>query len=142
MALKEALIAFDREEVPIGAVIVHEGRVVGRAHNQVELLKDPTAHAEMLAITQATEALGSWRLQNTVLYTTLEPCPMCAGAIQLARIPRVVFGTRDSKKGACGSLLNLLKDDRFNHTSEIIEGVLEHECAAILQEFFQSLRKK
>ena len=141
MALDEAIKAYDRKEVPVGAVIVHQSKVVARAHNQVELLKDATAHAEMLAITQAEEALQSWRLTETTLYVTLEPCPMCAGAIQLARIPRLVFGALDPKKGACGSLMNLPSDTRFNHTTQITNGILADDSQALLKDFFTKLRK-
>ena len=140
LALKEAARAFDVDEVPIGCVIVREGRVIGRAHNQRELLHDPTAHAEIIAITQAAEALGDWRLTETTLYVTLEPCLMCAGAIVLGRIPRVVFGVRDPKGGAVRSLYETLEDKRLNHQVEVIEGVRPQECRAILQEFFQHRR--
>jgi tRNA(adenine34) deaminase len=139
-ALREARRALEEEEVPVGAVIVHEGRIVGRAHNQRERLKDPTAHAEMVAITQAAAALESWRLDRTTLYVTLEPCLMCAGAIVNARIPRVVFGAPDHRFGACGSLYQVGRDSRLNHTFELTGGVLEGECAAILQEFFSGKR--
>jgi len=139
-ALKEAIKAYDNKEVPVGAVIVYENRIIARAYNQVELLRDPTAHAEMIAITQASEALGSWRLLNTKMYVTLEPCPMCAGAIQLARIPKLIYGAVDPKKGACGSLLNIVTDKRFNHQVEVVSGVMEKDCGALLSEFFRELR--
>jgi tRNA(adenine34) deaminase len=142
LALKEAIKGFDAKEVPIGCVILHDNKVIARAHNQVELLRDPTAHAEMIAITQASEALESWRLFECTLYTTLEPCPMCSGAIQLARIDTVVIGAMDPKKGACGSLINLLEDSRFNHTCEIHTGVMAEDSSALLSEFFKRLRKK
>jgi tRNA(adenine34) deaminase len=139
-ALREARRALEEDEVPVGAVIVHEGRVIGRAHNQRERLKDPTAHAEMVAITQAAAALENWRLENTTLYVTLEPCLMCAGAIVNARIPRVVFGAPDERFGACGSLYQVGRDTRLNHEFELVGGVLVGECAAILQEFFSGKR--
>ncbi len=140
LALKEAVRAFDADEVPIGCVIVRDGRIIGRAHNQRELLHDPTAHAEIIAITQAAEAVGDWRLTETTLYVTLEPCTMCAGAIVLARIPRVVFGVRDPKGGAVRSLYQVLEDERLNHQVEVVEGVRPLECRSILQEFFQHRR--
>jgi tRNA(adenine34) deaminase len=146
-ALREAQVAFDEDEVPIGAVIVHddastvERRVIGIAHNQREQLRDPTAHAEMIAITQAAEALGNWRLNGCTLYVTLEPCPMCAGAIVLARIPRVVFGAADPKAGAVTTLYQLLNDARLNHRAEVIAGVLTEQCGEILSRFFQYKRQ-
>src|SRR5258706_11571198 len=124
MAYHEALAALEEDEVPVGAVIVHDGRVVAAAHNQREQLRDPTAHAEMIAITQAAEALGSWRLEGCTLYVTLEPCPMCAGAIVQARIPRLVYGATDPKAGAVRSLFEVLGDKRLNHQAEVIAGVL------------------
>jgi tRNA(adenine34) deaminase len=135
-ALVEARAAFDAEEVPIGAVIVHEGRVIAAAHNQREQLHDPTAHAEMIAITQAAGALGSWRLLDCLLYVTLEPCPMCAGAIVQARLPTVVYGTPDPKAGACHTLYQITDDPRLNHRCTVVGGVMREECAAILREFF------
>ena len=140
MALREAAAARDADEVPIGCCIVHDGRVIARAHNQRETLHDPTAHAEMIAITQAAEALGDWRLLETTLYVTLEPCPMCAGAIVLARIPRVVFGVRDPKAGAVRTLYQLLEDDRLNHRVVVAEGVRAAECGGVLREFFKGKR--
>jgi tRNA(adenine34) deaminase len=140
IALRESQKALDIQEVPVGAVIVHEGRIIAKAHNQRELLRDPTAHAEMIAITQAAEAMQSWRLENTIMYVTLEPCPMCAGAIVLARIPEVVFGAQDPKTGAAGSLMNLLQDDRLNHQVRLTGGVMAQECGAILRDFFTRLR--
>jgi tRNA(adenine34) deaminase len=140
MALREAARARDEDEVPIGCVIVHRGRPVGRAHNQRETLRDPTAHAEMIAITQAAEALGDWRLLDTTLDVTLEPCAMCAGAIVLARIPRVVYGPRDPKAGAVRSLYRLLDDARLNHQVEVVEGVCEDACREALQAFFRYRR--
>ena len=139
-ALDEARAAFEEDEVPVGAVVVHEERVIAQAHNQRETLNDPTAHAEMIAITQAAEALGSWRLTNCTLYVTLEPCPMCAGAIVQARRPTVIFGAADPKGGGCQSLYAITNDERLNHRSVVIGGVLEHECSTILTEFFQQQR--
>ena len=135
-ALAQARAAFDEEEVPIGAVIVYQDRVIAEAHNQREALRDPTAHAEMIAITQAAESLGSWRLLDCTLYVTLEPCPMCAGAIVQARIPTVIYGTTDMKAGACHTLYNITSDSRLNHQCAVMGGVLRDECRAILQEFF------
>src|SRR5688572_13506525 len=135
-ALRQAVKAYEAEEVPIGAVIVREGRVIARAFNQVELLKDATAHAEMLAITQAEQAVGDWRLNECTLYITKEPCPMCAGAIVHVRFPRVVFGASDPKSGAAGSVLNLLQMAQLNHRSQITRGVREEECRKLLQSFF------
>jgi tRNA(adenine34) deaminase len=140
LALAEARLAFDEDEVPVGAVIVHQERVIAAAHNQREALRDPTAHAEMVAITQAAEALGSWRLLDCVLYVTLEPCPMCAGAIVQARLPTVVYGTRDPKAGACHTLYQITTDARLNHQAAVIGGVLADECRTILQEFFLQQR--
>jgi tRNA(adenine34) deaminase len=144
-ALEQARQAFDEGEVPIGAVIVHNDRIIGAAGNQREQLRDPTAHAEMIAITQAAESLGSWRLLDCTLYATLEPCPMCAGAIVQARIPTVVYGTTDEKAGACHTLFQITNDARLNHRSTVIGGVLRDECRDLLREFFaiqRSLGKK
>jgi tRNA(adenine34) deaminase len=140
-ALREAQAAFDEDEVPIGAVVVCEGRVIAAAHNQREQLRDPTAHAEMIAITQAAQALGNWRLEGCTLYVTLEPCPMCAGAIVLARITRVVFGAADPKAGAVATLYRLLDDGRLNHRSEVATGVLADQCGEILSRFFGQKRR-
>jgi tRNA(adenine34) deaminase len=142
MALEEAALAADADEVPVGAAIVslQEG-VVGRAHNQREALCDPTAHAEMIAITQAAQALGSWRLDHCVLYVTLEPCPMCAGAIVQARLPLVVYGCTDPKAGACHTLYQIPSDVRLNHRAQVIGGVLADRCAAVLSGFFAAKRK-
>src|SRR5664279_2206641 len=140
-ALRMAVRAYEAEEVPIGAVIVRAGRIIARAWNQVELLKDATAHAEMLALTQAQEAVGDWRLTDCTLYVTKEPCPMCAGAIVHTRINRVVFGASDPKAGAAGSALNLLQFPTLNHQCEITGGVREPECRALLQAFFADQRK-
>ena len=140
LALLEARQAFDEGEVPVGAVIVHGQRVIASAHNQREALNDPTAHAEMVAITQAAEALGAWRLLDCTLYVTLEPCPMCAGAIVQARLPMVVYGTTDPKAGACHTLYQITEDPRLNHRAKVLGGVLADECRAILQEFFAQQR--
>ncbi len=140
-ALRQAAAALEEDEVPVGAVIVHEDRIIGRAHNDREKLNDPTAHAEMIAITQAAAALESWRLTGATLYVTLEPCLMCAGALVNGRIKRVVFGARDERAGACGSLYQVGLDTRLNHRFEVTGGVLEDECAAILQQFFRKKRK-
>jgi tRNA(adenine34) deaminase len=139
-ALRQAAKAQEAGEVPVGAVIVCEGRIIARAFNQVELLKDATAHAEMLALTQAEEIAGDWRLTNCVLYVTKEPCPMCAGAIVHTRVSRVVFGASDPKSGAAGSAMNLLQCPTLNHRSEITGGVREAECRVLLQNFFARQR--
>jgi len=141
-ALDQARVAFQAEEVPIGAVVVHQGRVIGEGWNQREQLKDPTAHAEMIAITQAAQALDSWRLLDCTLYVTLEPCPMCAGAIVQARIPTVVYGAPDPKAGACHTLFRITEDARLNHRATVIGGVLQPESQAILQEFFALQRSR
>lgn len=135
-ALDQAQRAFDGAEVPVGAVVVHEHRVIGEGFNQRETLNDPTAHAEMIAITQAAQALQSWRLLDCTLYVTLEPCPMCAGAIVQARLPTVVYGTSDPKGGACHTLYQITDDPRLNHRSAVIGGVLQSDCRSLLQEFF------
>ena len=140
MALEQARIAESLNEVPIGAVVVHQGRVIGAAHNQREMLRDPTAHAEMLAITQAADAIGDWRLIDCALYVTLEPCPMCAGAIVNARVPLVIFGATDPKAGAAMSLFHLLSDERLNHRCEVVPGVMAEACGEILTRFFQRQR--
>ena len=140
MALEQARQAFEIGEIPVGAVITHGDRVIAAAHNQREQLRDPTAHAEMIAITQAAEAVGNWRLTDCVLYVTLEPCPMCAGAIINARIPRVVFGAADPKAGAVQSVFRLLSDARLNHRAEIFAGVLQARCSQILTHFFEQRR--
>jgi len=141
LALQQAEQALAQDEVPVGAVIVHHGRVIGSAYNQREQLCDPTAHAEMLAITQAAAALRCWRLEDCTLYVTLEPCPMCAGAIIQARIPTVVYGAADPKAGAATSLFRLLDDPRLNHRCEVVAGVLADQCGAILTDFFRRQRK-
>ncbi len=140
LALKAAVDAADAGEVPVGAVIFHGDRLIARAHNQRELLQDPTAHAEILAITQAAAALGSWRLDDCSMYVTLEPCAMCAGALVLSRIPRLVYGARDPKAGACGSVLDVLGCERLNHTVEVTPDILSEPCGQLLREFFQARR--
>jgi len=141
LAFDQAVAASELDEVPVGAVIVRGERVIGAAHNLCQQLRDPTAHAEMIAITQAAEAVGDWRLEQCALYVTLEPCPMCAGAILQARIPTVIFGASDPKGGAVGSLYQLLSDERMNHQSEVISGILAKPCGLLLTEFFQNKRK-
>ncbi len=141
-ALRQAKKALEAEEVPVGAVVVREGRIIARAFNQVELLKDATAHAEMLALTAAEEVVGDWRLTDCTLYVTKEPCPMCAGAIVQVRLARVVFGVSDPKGGAVGGALNLLQLPSLNHRGEIIRGVREAECRALLQGFFAEQRQR
>jgi tRNA(adenine34) deaminase len=140
MALEEAAQATAIAEVPIAALLVHRGAILARSHNYRETWQDPTAHAEMLVIREASKTLGSWRLIDTTLYVTLEPCAMCLGAIILARIPRVVFGARDPKAGACGSVMDFTNDPRLNHQVEVVGGVLEEESQALLKEFFRQLR--
>ncbi|GMW00310.1 MAG: tRNA-specific adenosine deaminase [Candidatus Hydrogenedentota bacterium] len=140
-ALREANHAKEKGEVPVGCVIVWDGQIIGKAHNQRETLQDPTAHAEVLAITQAADYLKSWRLEGATMYVTLEPCPMCAGAIILSRISEVHFGASDPKAGCCGSLMDLLADSRFNHNPNVHSGLLAAECGAILTEFFQQIRR-
>lgn len=142
LALEEAKKAEELGEVPIGAIIVRNGEIIGRGYNRREIDRDPLAHAELLAIKEASQTLGGWRLLDTTLYVTLEPCPMCAGAIVQARISRVVFGTYDPKAGCAGTLMNLLQEPRFNHQVEITSSVCETECAEILKSFFKKLRKK
>lgn len=139
-ALRQAARAYEAEEVPVGAVVVRDGRIIARAFNQVELLKDATAHAEMLVLTQAEQAVGDWRLTDCTLYVTKEPCPMCAGAIVHVRLARVVFGASDPKCGAAGSALNLLQFPTINHQCQITIGVRESECRALLQNFFVEQR--
>jgi tRNA(adenine34) deaminase len=139
-ALRLADKAFETDEVPVGALVVRQGKIIGRAYNQVELLKDATAHAEMLALTQAEAAVGDWRLTDCDLYVTKEPCIMCAGALVHVRIRRVVFGCVDPQSGGAGGMINLLQHPALNHRCEITGGVLQHECAAILQDFFRTKR--
>lgn len=140
-ALRQAEKALKAEEVPVGAVVVQAGRIIARAWNQVELLKDATAHAEMLAITQAEAAVGDWRLSDCDLYVTKEPCPMCAGALVHVRMRRVIFGCSDDRGGAAGGAMNLLQQPTLNHRCDITGGVLSDECAALLQSFFRARRK-
>jgi tRNA(adenine34) deaminase len=140
LALREAEQALAHDDVPIGAVVVREGEVIGAAHNERELRHDPTAHAELLALREAAARLESWRVLDSVLYVTLEPCTMCAGAIVLARVPRVVFGTADPKAGAAGSVLDVLAEPRFNHRPEVAGGLLAPECASLLTAFFGDRR--
>jgi tRNA(adenine34) deaminase len=140
LAIREAQAAAEHEDVPIGAVVVRDGEVVGSGHNERELRQDPTAHAEVLALREAARALGLWRVLDSVLYVTLEPCAMCAGAIVLARVPRVVFGCTDPKAGAAGSVLDVLAEPRLNHRPEVAGGLLAAECAALLTDFFGTRR--
>ncbi len=140
IALEEAEKAADKLEVPVGAVVVQSGQVIGRGHNLREASQDPTSHAEMIAIRAAANEIGSWRLEEADLYVTLEPCPMCAGAILQARLKRVVYGATDPKAGAAGTLYNLLEDERFNHQVELVIGVRAEESSQLLQDFFRQLR--
>ena len=140
-ALREAHASLAKDEVPVGCVIVHDGLVIGRGHNQVEALQDATAHAEILAIGAASNALGSWRLGDCTLYVTLEPCSMCAGAIVLARLGRLVYGASDPKAGGCGSVTDVTGETRLNHRVPITSGVLAEECGELLREFFRRKRK-
>ncbi len=141
-ALRQAHRAYEAEEVPVGAVVVRAGRIIARAFNQVEMLKDATAHAEMLALTQAENALGDWRLTDCVLYVTKEPCPMCAGAIVHTRLARVVFGAFDPKGGAGGSAMNILQFPTLNHRCDVASGILEPECRGLLKAFFEEQRSR
>jgi tRNA(adenine34) deaminase len=141
-ALREADRTQESEDVPVGAVVIRGGRVIGRGYNQREALKDPTAHAEMIALTAAAADMRSWRLEGCTLYVTLEPCTMCAGAIVLARVERVVFGAYDPKAGACGSIYNILEDGRLNHRPAVTAGVLAQECGDLLRAFFAGQRAK
>jgi tRNA(adenine34) deaminase len=140
LALREAERALEHDDVPIGAVVMREGEVIGAAGNERELRQDPTAHAEILALREASHAIGSWRVLDSVMYVTLEPCAMCAGALVLARVPRVVYGTPDPKAGAAGSILDILAEPRLNHRPEVAGGLLAAECAALLTAFFASRR--
>ena len=140
LALREAGRAPEHEDIPVGAVIVREGEVIGAGHNERELREDPTAHAELIALREAARAVGSWRVLDSVLYVTLEPCAMCAGAVVLARVPRVVFGTSDPKAGAAGSVLNVLAEPRLNHRPQVQSGLLAEDCADLLRAFFASRR--
>ncbi|MDZ8120353.1 tRNA adenosine(34) deaminase TadA [Pontiella agarivorans] len=141
MALREARLAAEEGEVPCGAVIVLNGEVIGKAHNQTETLNDPTAHAEVLAITQATQTVGNWRLNDAVMYVTKEPCPMCAGALVLSRMKKVVWGMTDPVRGGATSKFNILNEADLNHAVEVEAGLLEGECRFVMQEFFQKLRQ-
>ena len=140
-AIELARKALESEDVPIGALVVYRGRVIGRGYNQREKLQDPTAHAEMLALTAAAEYIGHWRLENCTVYVTLEPCPMCAGALVLARVARLVYGAADEKAGACGSLYQITQDPRLNHRVETVSGVLAEAAVELLQAFFQRRRE-
>jgi len=141
VALQEASLALKKKEVPVGAVVVYQDKVIGRGHNQTKTLNDPTAHAEIIAIGAAANYLNSWRLSEAVLYVTLEPCAMCAGAIVLARMKKLAFGAFDPKAGACGSLYNLVQDGRLNHQVEVVPEVLKEDCSGLLQTFFKVLRE-
>ncbi len=141
LALAEAQKALDKNEVPVGAIVVHEDRVVGRGHNLIESLQDPTAHAEMLAVTAAANALASWRLDQSILYVTLEPCMMCTGAALLSRIPLIVYGAADPRYGACGSALQLTDGRQLDVQARLISGVLQEECSDLLKRFFRKLRQ-
>ncbi|MBI3009319.1 MAG: nucleoside deaminase [Candidatus Omnitrophica bacterium] len=140
VAISEARKAIGKDEVPVGAVIVYEGRIIARAHNQIVLLHDPTAHAEMIAITQAAGYLKNERLVNTSVYVTIEPCPMCAGAMVLSRVKRLFYGASDPKSGSCGSLMNIVQDRRLNHSITVKKGLMEEECRLLMQEFFRRKR--
>jgi tRNA(adenine34) deaminase len=140
LAIEQAQIAEENGDVPIGAVIVYKNQIIGRAYNQREQLQDPTAHAEIIALTQAAAFLESWRLHGCTMYVTLEPCPMCAGALVLARIDRLVYGCDDPKTGGVKSLYNIVNDERLNHTINVTSGVLAEECSGLLQQFFQRRR--
>ncbi|ASS77047.1 tRNA-specific adenosine deaminase [Tumebacillus algifaecis] len=141
-AIREARIAKSYGEVPIGAVIVKDGEIIARGHNMREMWKDPTAHAELIAIREAARVLGGWRLTGCTLYVTLEPCPMCAGSLILSRVDNVVIGAMDAKGGAVGSVINIVEEDDFNHRPEVTTGVLAEECGIMLKEFFRELRNK
>ena len=140
-ALGESQRAFEKDEIPVGAVIVQKGRIIGKGHNLVETLQDPTAHAEMIAITAAANSLASWRLLDSTLYVTLEPCAMCAGAILLARIPRIVYGARDPRYGACGTVLQIVNSEQLDVRAAVTSGILESQCSEILKSFFVKIRK-
>jgi tRNA(adenine34) deaminase len=140
VAIDQAEIARQNGDVPVGAVIVHEGHLIAKAYNQREQLNDPTAHAEIIALTQAAEAVGNWHLDDCTIYVTLEPCAMCAGALVLARMDRLVYGCDDPKTGACGSLYNIVQDERLNHQLEVTSGVLQKQCSELLGEFFAKRR--
>lgn len=141
-ALKEAKKSYQKDEIPVGAVIVKDGKIIARGHNIKETKTDPTKHAEIIAIQKASKKLQTWRLSGCTMYVTLEPCSMCAGSLIQARIDKVVIGTMDEKTGACGSVLNLLSDYKFNHTVQIETGIMQEECKTILQQFFKELRAR
>lgn len=141
-ALKEAQKAYEKDEIPVGAIIVKDGKIIARGHNEKEGKQDTTHHAEIIAIQKASKKLGTWRLTGCIMYVTLEPCSMCAGALIQARIDKVVIGTMDEKTGACGSVLNLLQEYPFNHKVEMTTGILQEECESILKEFFRELRNR
>ena len=141
-ALKEAKKAYDEDEVPIGTVAVYKNQIIGRGHNQTEQLNDPTAHAEMIAITAAANAVNSWRLNEMNIYTTVEPCIMCAGALVLARVKKIIFGAHDEKFGGCGSVFDIVREKKLNHRVEVINGVMEKEATFLLKSFFEKKRKK
>ena len=141
-ALKEAKKSYKKDEIPVGAVIVKDGKIIARGHNIKETKTDPTKHAEIIAIQKASKKLQTWRLSGCTMYVTLEPCSMCAGSLIQARIDKVVIGTMDEKTGACGSVLNLLSDYKFNHTVQIETGIMQEECKTILQQFFKELRAR
>lgn len=139
-ALIEAQKAFDMDEVPIGAVIVHNNEIIGRGHNRRNTDKNPLYHAEIIAINQASKFLGDWRIEDCTMYVTIEPCPMCAGAILQGRIPTVVYGAKNPKAGCCGSVINLVQQQGFNHRVDIVEGILEEKCAQMMKNFFKRFR--
>jgi tRNA(adenine34) deaminase len=141
-ALKEALFAYEKGEVPVGCVIIHKNKLIAKAHNQVEILKDPTAHSEILAITSAVNFLEKKILEDCSMYVTLEPCAMCAGAIVLAKIPYLYFGSYDEKAGACGSVMNITGSDKFNHRVKVYGGIMDAECSELLKDFFKTKRNK
>ncbi len=142
LAIEQAKVAEENGDVPIGAVIIYKGQIIGKAYNQREQLKDPTAHAEIIALTQAAAYMRSWRLDGCTMYVTLEPCAMCAGALVLARIDRLVYGCDDPKAGAVRSLYNIVQDERLNHRVDVLSGVLADDCAELLREFFQKRRSE
>jgi len=141
-ALDQAKKAYDEDEVPVGAVAVFKNQIIGRGYNRTEKLQDATAHAEIIAITAAANALGTWRLNDVTVYSTVEPCVMCAGALVLARVKKIVFGARDEKFGGCGSVLNVINEKKLNHQIEVTEGILKKESAALMKSFFEKQRKK
>jgi len=142
IALQEAQKAFEKLEVPVGAVLIHDGEIIGKGHNLVETFHDPTAHAEMIAISAASRSLASWRLDDSILYTTLEPCSMCTGAILLSRISTVVYGARDPRYGACGSVLQIAQNENLDISVNVIGGILQQECSTILKDFFAKIRQQ